>query len=251
MSISDFFADAPQPEPEDVLRSDLMQMITDRDRATPRHQQIELGPSEIGHRCLRRLAYGLTATERANPYYDPLPSIIGTATHTWLFEAAVEANLKLNRIRWYAETKLEISQGLRGTCDLYDGDSETVIDWKVPGANRFTTYRKNMSAIYRTQVHLYGKGFVNAGYKVKQVAICLLPRGGSLSSMHLWSEPYNETIADEAIGRREMVIALCSDWDVERNPDRYQWFATTPSDCVFCPQWRPNPVGPLQCKGDQ
>lgn len=251
MTIADFFSEPSPMMLQDALRSDLMQMIIARDRATPRHQQVELGPSEIGHPCLRRLAYGLTAVERANPYYDPLPSIIGTATHTWLQSAGELANEQLRRQRWLTENKIQVITGLSGSCDLYDVDTHTVIDWKLPGASRFTAYRKNMPTIYRTQVHLYGKGFTNAGFPVKTVAICLLPRGGSLNSMHLWSEPYDETIADEAIARRNMVIALCSDWDVEHNPDRYHWFAKTPLDCVFCPQWRPHPIGPLQCQGDQ
>lgn len=247
----DFFDNVPEPEPEDELRSDLMQMIIARYHATPRNQQIELGPSEIGHPCLRRLAYGLTAVERANPYFDPLPSIIGTASHTWMQSAAEFANKQLGRERWITEKKVKPTTDLSGSSDLYDTDTQTVIDHKFPGANRFTAYKKNIPLIYKIQVHLYGKGFINAGLPVKRVAICLLPRGGSLKAMHLWSEPYDESIADEAIAKRNMVIALCSDWDVENNPDRYHWFAQTPHDCVFCPQWRPNPTGPLQCKGDQ
>lgn len=272
--MTDFWDAPPPPPPEDALRSDLIQMIVDRYRVTPRHQQVELGPSEIGHLCLRRLAYGLTNAQQSNPYFDPLPSIIGTAAHTWMESAARAANeplyeefarecdkepdpetrmFKLDTFkrRWLTETKVEIVTGLSGTCDLYDTTTNTVIDWKFPGASRFTAYRKAIPLHYRTQVHLYGKGFVRAGYPVKTVAICLLPRGGSLNSMHLWSEPYDEKLADEAIARREMVIALCNDWDVENNPDRYHWFATSPSDCMFCPQFSPRPVGPLQCKGDQ
>lgn len=249
--MTDFWAAPDPPPPEDILHSDLMQMIVDRYHATPRNRQIELGPSEIGHPCLRRLAYGLTGVKQSNTYFDPLPSIVGTAAHTWMQTAAHHANEQLRRERWITEKKVHVAYDLAGSCDLYDADTATVVDWKFPGANRFTAFCKNMPTIYRVQAHLYGRGFINEGLPVKTVAVCLLPRGGSLKSMHLWSEPYSDKIADEAIARRETVIALCSDWDVENNPDRYHWFAMTPVDCVFCPQFVPRPTGPLQCQGDQ
>lgn len=244
-----FFAPEPPPDPKEVLRQDLLTMIKDRDKATPRHLQVELGPSEVGHPCLRKLAYGLLAVPRANPYYDPLPSIIGTAVHTWLESAAAHANKTLGRQRWITEMKVNVAPGLSGSCDLYDVDTRTVIDWKVPGKNRFDMYRKDMSPVFKAQVHMYGLGFERAGYPVKRVAVCLVPRGNGLNLTHLWMEDYDPAIAHAAVQRREQVLSLLSDWDVEHNPDRLEWFAKTEYDCVFCGQWRPNPVGPMQCDG--
>jgi hypothetical protein len=231
------------------LRRDIIDMIQARDAATPRHLQTELGPSEVAHPCTRRLAYGLMGAEKVNTYYDPLPAIIGTAMHKWLESAAAHANMVLGRKRWRAETRVNVAEGLSGSCDLYDADTCTVLDYKIPGDRRFAACRKNMSEVYRQQIHLYGKGFRNAGLPVETVAIMLLPRGGTLANAHLWSEPYDESIVEAMLEHRNRVIALLHDFDVEHNPDRYERFARCGPDCTFCGWFSPNPTSPLQCAG--
>lgn len=233
----------------DTMRAELIAMIKARDEAAPRSQQRELGPSEIGHPCMRRLAYGLLDIERCNPSWDPLPAIIGTATHKWLESAAKHANNTLGRQRWLVETRVRPAAWLSGSCDLYDTDTGTVIDYKVPGASQFAKVKKGPSELYRTQVHLYGKGFTNAGLPVATVAIMFLPRGGTLSSAHYWSEPYDQGVADAALRRREQTLLLLDDFDVESNPDRFAWLAKSGPGCVFCPWFSVNPTGPLQCEG--
>lgn len=238
-------------DPENPLRDMLLDLIYDRDAATPRHQQKSLGPSDIGHPCMRKMAYAMADNSRSNPQWDPLPSIIGVATHKWLDSAARYANEKLGRQRFLAETKLTIIPGVRGTADLYDRDTNTVIDWKVPGTNRFNTYRKDPGPVFKAQVQMYGLGFEQAGMPVDTVAIALLPRGKTLKSMHVWSAPYDPDLAVEALTRREAVIAMLADFDVANNPDRFEWFPKGPYDCIFCPWFSPRPTGPLTCKGDQ
>jgi hypothetical protein len=236
-------------DPAEHLRNELIDMIMTRHRATPRHLQVELGPSEIGHPCTRHLAYALTDETRCNPQWDPLPSIIGVATHTWLHTAAMLANTILQRERWLAETKVYVTDWLSGSCDLFDTDTGTVIDWKVPGDNQFGILRGHMNPVYRIQVHLYGKGFVNLGHDVRTVAIMLLPRGGSLSSSHLWSEPYDPALAERALTRRLMISAAIETFDLKNHPERYEWFEKEGYQCVFCPWFSPKPDGPLQCGG--
>jgi hypothetical protein len=246
--LADFFdTTVPQSDP---LRDDLLAMIRSRDDATPRHMQVELGPSDVAHPCMRRLAYGLMAQPVVNPSFDPLPSIIGTAVHTWLDSAARHANKQLGRIRWMTETKVQVAPGLSGHCDLYDTDTDTVVDWKVVGTPRLRTYRRDPGPAYKTQVYLYGRGFENAGLPVKQVAIAFVPRGATLHSLHVWKADYDPKIADWALGRRNQVIALLDEFQVDEHPERYQWIPVTPYDCRFCPWYATDPQGPLQCKGD-
>lgn len=250
MTTTEDFFTAVEPDAGDALRADLIAMIKDRDNATPRHLQRELGPSEIGHPCMRRMAYGLMGVEKTNPSFDPLPSIIGTATHKWLESAAAHANEVLGRTRWSAEVRVNITSWLSGSCDLYDHDTATVIDYKVPGTNRIAKYKKDgPGPVYRTQGHLYGVGFVNAGLPVRRVAIMFLPRGGTLAGSHLWSEDFDPAIAQEAIDRRNQAAVLLNDFGVENNPDRYEWFTRSGPDCMFCPWFSVNPSGPLQCGG--
>jgi hypothetical protein len=235
-----------------LLRNDLIQIIMQAHNSTPRHLQVELGPSELGHPCTRHLAYALTndPLPRCNPQWDPLPSIIGVAVHAWLAEAVELANTILQRERWLAETKVYPADWLSGHCDLFDTDTGTVIDWKVPGVNQFGILSRSMSPIYKAQAHMYGKGFALAGYQVKQVAVMLLPRGGTLSGAHLWTEPYNEQLADETLERRQRIVGQLQAFDIHNHPERYEWFQKTPYQCVFCPYFSPKPDGPLQCSGD-
>lgn len=245
MSTETFFA----ADTAGQLKQDIIAMIKARDDATPRHQQRELGPSEIAHPCMRKLAYGLMRIEACNPQFDPLPAIIGTATHKWLESAAMYANTLLGRQRWLVETRVNPAPWISGSCDLYDCDTATVVDYKVPGNGRFKTYVKQMSEVYRGQVHLYGRGFRNAGLPVETVSVMMLPRGGTLSGSFLWSEPYDETVADEILLRRERAVILLNDFEIENNPERFEWLEKSGPDCVFCPWFSVNPQSPQQCSG--
>ena len=231
------------------LKQDIIAFIKARDEATPRHQQRELGPSEVAHPCVRKLAYGLLQVDRCNPSFDPLPSIVGTATHKWMESAAMHANNILGRKRWHAEVRVNPAPWLSGSCDLYDADTRTVIDYKFPGNGRFKAYAKNMNPVYRMQVHLYGKGFLNAGLPVDTVAVMLMPRGGTLASAHLWSEPYDEAIVAEVLARHEQTVMLLNDFDIEAHPERFDWLEKSGPDCMFCPWFALNPSTPLQCPG--
>ena len=247
-AVQDFFA----VDEKALLHNDLIRMIMDRHLTTPRHLQVELGPSELGHPCTRHLAYALTndPLPRCNPQWDPLPSIIGVATHAWLADAAVLANTLLGRDRWLAETKVYPADWLSGHADLFDCDTGTVIDWKVPGVNQFGILSREMSPIYRAQAHMYGKGFARAGHEVKTVAVMLLPRGGSLAGAHLWSEPYNEQLADDVLARRQRIVEQLEVFDIHNHPERYEWFEKKAYMCLFCPWFSPKPDGPLQCSGN-
>jgi hypothetical protein len=248
MSLDDFFAETT--EPVDPLRADLIEMIQARHDATPRHMQVELGPSEVAHPCMRKMAFGMMQVPRCNPEYDPLPSILGVAGHTWLQSAAEHANDVLGRERWLTETRVKVTEGLEGNSDLYDRDTATVIDWKLPGYTQFDKYRRDPGPQYKMQVFLYGKGFEDAGLPVKRVAISFLSRTGTLRKMHLWQANYDRKIAEYGLRKRDATIAMIHDFDVEHHPERYQWIPMTPFDCVWCPWWKPEPKSPLQCPGD-
>jgi hypothetical protein len=246
-TVDEFFSETLPPA--DPLRDELINMIKARNDATPRHLQRELGPSEVGHLCMRKMAYGMMETPRCNPQYDPLPSIIGTAVHKWLESAAAHANNQLGRQRWLIETRVNVAAGLSGSCDLYDRDNAIVIDYKCPGANQFKLLSKEMSTVYRNQVHLYGLGYENAGLPVKEVAVALLPRGGTLSGMHLWREEYSRERAQGILKRREAVMVMLNDFRVEIDPSRFELFPKYPDGCMWCPWFKPDPRSPIQCNG--
>lgn len=244
----EFFASAPVVDP---LWTDLRNMIRHRYSNTPRHLQVALGPSEVGHPCMRKMAFGIMQVPRCNPEYDPLPSIQGTAMHTWLEGAARMDNERLGRERWLIETRVYVTPGLSGSADLFDVDTGTVIDWKNLGATSFSKNKTSPKRPYRRQIQLYGRGFRNAGYEVNRVAVAALPRSGRLRDMELKIEPYDDELASEILRTRDAVIGLLDDFDVDTDPNRYQWIPIDPDDCFFCPWWAAEPKTPLQCKGEK
>jgi hypothetical protein len=68
-------------------------------------------------------------------------------------------------------------QEIWGSTDLFDHDTRTVIDHKIVGKSTLDNARRHgPSPTYRTQAHLYGMGWINAGQPVTDVAIAYLPR---------------------------------------------------------------------------
>lgn len=252
MTSADFYAEALELEESEGLLNDLKSMLRQHHNNHPRHLQKALGPSQVGHPCARNLLAGLMASPALNPQSDPLPSYIGVAAHKSMEEAAKLANEKLGRVRWLPEMRVTITPGLSGTCDLYDVDTNTVIDYKFPGPSRMTHYRKHgPNPTYYAQAHLYGKGYLNMGFPVKAVGIWFLPRGGQLASSKLWTEPYNEEVVSKTVDRYFDLIGLMDELDLEDHPERLALIPTTPHECQWCPLWsvRENDPRPTACNG--
>lgn len=246
------------------LLSDLKGLIRNHSKAHPRSNQVALGPSELGHPCARHVVQGLLGGKdhAVNPESDPLPAYIGTAAHA-RFEQAVELANQWDAanddtaidepLRWISERKVTIRAGLSGTCDLYDTHTNTVVDLKFPGTTAMTDYRKNgPSVLYRTQAHLYGRGYVNEGRPVGNVAIWFIPRSGLLSTSFLWQEPYDDKLVESTLERLDGLILLADGMDLEHNTDLLQWVPTTPYKCTWCPYYDISNTSSSDwaCKGD-
>jgi hypothetical protein len=207
---------APAPEPlglsdlmlgsdPALIRAELLHVLAHRIRSHPRSLQAEIGPSEIGAPCLRRIGFRLAVSPSPPSGSEPAPwrPTVGTAVHAWLastFEAEGMSD------RWAAECRVMVGtvagQEVWGSCDLYDRTTATVIDWKVVGASTLKSARvSGPNPVYRTQVQLYGNGFRNAGLPVERVGIMYLPVAGELADSVWWSEPFSKTAAAEALSR--------------------------------------------------
>jgi len=262
---------------DDHLLNDLKYMITQYDAEKPRSQQLLPGPSGAAHPCMRHHAYAISRARKRflgipearglNRFNNPLPSIQGTAMHEWLEKAVEAANRRLTEagkpLRWLSETHLIIRpeerdeegnvlrEQLAGTCDLYDVQTKTVIDWKNPGA---TAHKKvvehGLGEVYRGQAHLYGAGFVKLGFPVETVGVVFIPKGGTMRGIHMEREPYNPELVEEILARLDDVEYRMKVLDVENNPNNFLRIPTTPLDCNYCHWWEPkNPQGPFQCEG--
>lgn len=250
--------------PDAQLREDLIALIRAADANKPRSLQKALGPSEVGHLCERRLTYGTVASRKPdlrpvekglNRFNDPLAAIYGTAMHSWLEDAVKLANEALGRIRWIPEQRVEIRPGLSGTCDLYDVDTQSVLDWKNLGATSLREFAKHgPGPTYRGQAHLYGAGYMaQFGLPVKKVGIVVLARHGGLRDTILWREDYNQALVDDVLARLDRVEGHIETHSLMTNPSGFAQVPITPSSSCSrtCPWYSPIPDGPYKCGGKE
>ena len=235
---------------EPDLLNELRQMVIYGSSQHERTLQRDIGPSEVGHPCLRRLALRLTKSPEINTYSDPLPSAVGTGAHAEFDTFARRDNQRLGRTRWLPEQRVTVRPGLSGTSDLVDLDTMTIIDHKFPGTSRLHEYRSHgPSEQYRVQAHLYGRGARNMGLPIEHVAIAFWPRGGQMKNAHLWTEPYDDELVSRQLSRIDATLLLLDDLNVDEHPERYQQVPATPGDCFLCPFYKRTPESPQQCEG--
>ncbi len=188
------------PPPSTVV--ELEQILARHEADRPRSKQTALGPSEVGMECQRALAYRLLNTpEKPDPRL-PWAPFIGTAVHASIAEALEAENKRLGRERWIVEQRVTAADDLSGSCDAFDTDHNTVVDWKVLGDKSLGTLPHHMSPEYETQAHIYGLGYENAGHTVEWVRICMLTRSShDFRQSREWTRPYDRAHAERALAR--------------------------------------------------
>jgi hypothetical protein len=207
----------------------------------PRSLQTAPGPSELGTPCRRRLVYKtLDWDPKPNTDTDPWAAIQGTAVHTWMAETFTAENAQHGYARYLIEHRVHLPYGISGSADLYDRHTGGVIDWKTTSLDNIRKYRRDgPGGQYRTQAHLYGLGLQLAGESPQYVADVFLPRGGRIDGLHVWAEPYDHTIAVQALQRYQAArdFALCL--DPEANPQNWALLPTADAHCAYCPWYLP------------
>lgn len=176
----------------------------------PRSKQKRIGPSEIGMPCTRRLLHKLNKDTEPDELL-PLTArpvgwraTVGTACHAQMeewFTAPGRADEG-----YLVEERLTVGaiggEDITGSCDLFNRYTGVVLDWKFVGTARLKQYKaKGPGAQYRSQAHLYGKGWEDDGHAVTSVMIVFAPRDGDLEDAFWWWEPYDRHVADEALTR--------------------------------------------------
>lgn len=234
--------------PTHLLLGDLEAVIRDHARANKRSQQTAVGPSELGQQCERRLALTLLGAPKTNDDRDEWTSSVGTACHTWMEQACIDANTRLTAAglpaRWLVEATVTIEPGLQGHTDAYDLWTHTVCDWKFPGATSMRKYRKagNPGQQYTWQAHTYGLGWAKLGFPVREVAICMFPRSGLIRDSWLWHEPYNEAIARQALKRKDdLLVGMDIAEGLDGLPEFMQTLRRDTEHCAWCPFYNGGP----------
>ena len=213
------------------------EVIRDSEEARPRSQQLAIGASGVGTPCDRLLLYRLARAYGFNLF--SWPAFVGSAVHERIasaFEFADDGRYLIEQ---------EVTCGylpdgseVKGHCDLYDTDTDTVVDWKTTSAASIKQIRAKVfsgscpSEQYRIQAHLYGAGMVMMGKRPKRVSLMFVPTSGNLTYAVEWSEAFDPQVVVAAFNRMQTLWA---------NAERMGWAeaveqaSTDPTACWFCP----------------
>lgn len=244
-----------------ALAERIGQFIIDADKNADRSQQKAIGPSEVGEPCERQLSYKILDWPESNTHRDPIAAIIGTGFHLWIGEKFEIRNTALGGqpSRYKVETRVTVRKGyteaatLAGSADLYDRLLRANLDWKLVGVSSHDKYRRQGPGDkYRIQAHLYGLGQENAGEQVDRVVIVFIARYHELK-VHVWSEPYNRTVAEQALARLDRIRDRAQALEVDLHPERWQQIPIPEKpNCRFCPYLKPGSADLSQgCPGGQ
>jgi len=230
----------------DVLVTELFQLIEADIIGQPRSQQRRIGPSEMGVPCDRRIGYRLAGIEPSNDRGPAWKPYVGTAVHEVMATLMARHEVAQMESADYSERfKIEerVSVGevgdteITGSCDLFDAHHGAVWDWKFTTRNQIREHYRphGPGEQYRTQAHLYGRGFARAGYDVRTVGVIFFTRDGEFTDRHVWHEPYDEQVALDALARAGSIQAALD----ALGPDfTIPTLATADAYCRFCPWFR-------------
>lgn len=215
------------------------------DANSPRSKQTGIGASQLGHPCNRHLAHIAIQTPRRPQLSDPWAAIVGTSCHAHIFTKAFENNPEFE----LPKGSIEIGPGIRGTADLIHLTTGTIIDFKVVGKSSMDKLKRHgPSTTYRVQAHAYGFGYKRLGYHVQHVAIAAWPRSGLSRDLHIWTEPYDEQVVEEAFARWYPLVENAD--QLRAYPDLIDMMPKADGPCGWCEFKAPQGTPPLEgCPG--
>lgn len=225
-----------------------------RQTSDNRSAQTTLGPSEIGSPCDRRIVMSLLGMPAVAPGGDGFAAWLGTQAHAGVAQMLEWASGRSGR--YVVEVPLLFPSPYvpRGTSDALDRVLRVALDHKFMGTYSLRKLKtKGPSATYRKQVHTYAYGQQLRGEKVDWVAIVGWPRQeADLDDMYVWSEPYDPSVAIEALGR---VHSLAESAEARRKDGATKMgtalsFPIT-KDCTYCPFYLPDGDNRFACNGKE
>lgn len=165
----------------------LVKALVAADDARPRSRQKTVGVSSLGD-CRRRVWHFANGDVGTNPT-SRLAAILGTAIHAQIEQAMASENALI-------EHRIEIDGLPPATIDYFDITTGEVVDWKtikLSGRDWFVSQQK------RWQVQVYGYLLEKQGYTVNNVTLVGIPRDGDENDIIVHTEPYDASIAEQAL----------------------------------------------------
>ena len=176
--------------------------------------QRRIGPSGLGTDCIHCLACGIFQIPKPENPREIWNQAVGHACHAWMEQRLIDANTAAGRDVYYPERKVYVGDigpdRITGSADCYDVDEQVVVDWKFPGDNTMAKVRKGkITATYRKQPHLYGLGYLNAGFEVRGVMVLFIPRNDrTVRFSHAYKVPFDRTLAEDTMARAQAIYDL-------------------------------------------
>ena len=161
------------------------------DSRSARSMQKQIGPSEIGG-CKRRTWHRVQGHPVINETLS-MAAWMGTAIHS-----AIEKKIRRSdpfSEKYLLEEPATVGD-LTGHVDCYDIENREVIDWKTTTKRRLADFPSEQQ---RWQVQVYGYLMRGNGYPVDTVTLVGIPRDGNETHVKIHSEPYDESVAIEAL----------------------------------------------------
>lgn len=218
------------------LKQEILDVIKWRDTRNPRSHQVNLGPSELSSPCDRRIGYRMAGIPGVNNSLDPWPAIVGTAVHDWLEHAFMDWIQATGTRDWIPERRLTISEDITGRSDLFNVSRGIVVDYKGASPDKMKKVRAEPVQHYRTQLHIYGRGYELAGFKVRKLALVYFPRAGNIKDLYVDMFDYDPEVAITCLARVPAIARRLIELDPMSNPHRWEQVDASPThDCGFCP----------------
>lgn len=233
----------------EILRNQLTEIIMWQAARAPRSLQANIGPSEIGSPCDRHIGYRIAGIPEINVRQDPWAAIIGTAIHRWLQEALNDWDP--DQRRFFTEIELSFGDLITGHCDLYDAETQTIIDWKTVGPNALKDVEAGRISVgYMIQTQLYGYLFAQQNIPVKRVSLVFVPRASSLNRLRVWSAVYDPTVAEAALARVYRIAREVLAKDLLKQSHMWAEVSAEGGDhCGFCPWFEAHRLAPADATG--
>jgi len=171
----------------------LLEVLRAKDASRARSKQAQIGPSELGG-CRRKVWYRLNDQPETNDNEMKLAAIMGTAIHAAIEDAIGVADPKGEK--YWVETEVEYN-GMKAHIDLFVPETGDVIDWKTVKVKNLSYFPSQQQ---RWQVQVYGYLLDKSGKgKPRNVNLVAIARDGDERDVKVHSEPYDPSIAEEAL----------------------------------------------------
>lgn len=175
------------------MKDFIVDILHKKENSRPRSTQVQIGPSELGG-CRRKVWYRLNDQPETNDNELKLAAIMGTAIHAHIEEALSHADPTGKK--YVVEQTVEYGE-MKAHIDLWIPETGDVVDWKTVKKSNLSYFPSEQQ---RWQVQVYGYLLDKSGKgKPTNVNLVAIARDGDERDIKVHSEPYDESIALQAL----------------------------------------------------